>query len=106
MSSKTVKAIETIGSVNIPWGSTWRHYKGGVYVVDYIGIDTTAGDAVVIYHRIDGPDYNHSIEQDLIFSRPVSEWFDDVVVRELNDEDLTVKRFVKVRRVEVWQEIE
>mgnify|MGYP002627349219 CR=1 FL=1 len=51
-------------------GSKYRHYKGGVYTVDNIAIDTDTGFVVVVYHN----------EINEYFVRRASEWLDTVMI--------------------------
>jgi hypothetical protein len=100
---KLKKAIIDIGR-----GSIWRHYKGGVYMVDDFAIDTDDTSVRVLYHRIDGPDYGMS-ESDIRFARPLEEWFDKVEVPErdvqFEETDMVEKsRFIRVHQEKVWVE--
>lgn len=60
-----------------PVASVWRHKKGGVYQVTGIVIDSTDGEARIMYQRIAGPKFNAGIEYGIYFVRPVSEWTPD-----------------------------
>lgn len=37
-------------------GTIWRHFKGNLYAVLCIAIDTETGEEMVIYHRLNDPD--------------------------------------------------
>lgn len=52
-----------------PKKGLWKHFRGGIYIVDGVGIDTVTGGRLVIYHSVDNGD---------IFCRPLPEWFDSV----------------------------
>jgi hypothetical protein len=103
MSSKTDLAGRKIYQAlqYVEYGSIWRHYKGGIYQVDDLAINTTTGDVDVVYSRIDGPDFDRELERDLSYSRPFAEWFDNIIIGN-ND---TTERFVRVKKVRVWQDV-
>ena len=91
------KALQEVKSKIIP-GTTWKHYKGGIYVVDGAVVDTDDGSIKVTYHRFGGPDFNIALESNIIFARPAEEWFTDVI----GDADHFEPRFKQVRKVERW----
>jgi hypothetical protein len=76
-------------------GRHWKHYKGGVYCVDGIAIDTDNGLPRVLYHRVDGPDFNPFVEANIYFVRPLSEWFDTIEV-DVDGTTHTLQRFIPV----------
>lgn len=84
----------------------WKHYKGGIYKILGLTVDTNDGTLRVHYKRIDGPDFDPGIELNITYVRPMTEWFEDVL---LTDETTfyswAVKRFTKVRKVEEWREV-
>jgi hypothetical protein len=77
-------------------GNTFRHYKGGVYTVDDLVIDTDDGSVRVLYYRVAGPDFNLEAELDIRFVRPIGEF---VGLHEGKP------RFQRVRRVETWVDL-
>ena len=76
----------------------WLHYRGGIYYVQSLVIDTDDGELRVLYSRMDGPDFDESAEIGISFVRPLREWFDEVDV----DGKMT-PRFIAVHRVERWE---
>jgi hypothetical protein len=106
MNSKTTEAREKIrvAELSIHSGSFWKHYKGGVYQIDLIALDTTNGEACVLYQRVDGPDFDSVKEADIYYSRPFSEWFDTIEV-DMDGTTYTLQRFVEVKRVKRWEEV-
>lgn len=54
--------------------SIWTHYKGGTYQVVTCAIREATLEVDVIYKSI------HNKEGDPVWSRPLAEWFDEVVV--------------------------
>lgn len=75
----------------------WKHYKGGVYSVEGIAFDTAAGEATVIYRRIDGPNFDMFTESEIKYTRLYSEWLSTVEV-----DGVTQQRFVPVYKKEFW----
>lgn len=62
-----------------PLHSIWEHYKGGVYEV--IGHTILTDDdlwTLIVYRRIDGPDFDAVAERGITYARPVSEWAETV----------------------------
>lgn len=59
-------------------GNTFKHYKGGIYVVDGFVIDTDDGNVRVLYTRVDGPGFDEFEEMGIQFARPLAQWFDEV----------------------------
>lgn len=51
-------------------GSTWRHYKGGVYTALHLAFDEETLNVVVIYSSINAPD--------ILFARELSVWLETV----------------------------
>lgn len=74
-------------------------------MVSLVAIDTTTLEPVVIYYRKDGPDFDPVAEVNIFFSRPLSEWFDDIEVEGLGA-TMVVKRFVPVTPKQVTQYVE
>tara|TARA_B100000508_G_C11453906_1_gene275676 strand:- start:287 stop:625 length:339 start_codon:yes stop_codon:yes gene_type:complete len=70
-----------------PSGSTWDHYKGGMYIVLGHGFHTETEEMLVQYQRLDGPGYNASAERLIWYSRPLDVW--------LSENDDGQPRFVK-----------
>lgn len=60
-----------------PTGSKWRHKKGGTYQVIGEALHTDDAQAVILYQRIAGPEYNEAADRFIVFARPVSEWTPD-----------------------------
>ena len=50
-------------------GRRYQHYKGNIYTVDFIALDTNTLESVVVYH---------SDENDNIYTRPVEIWLENV----------------------------
>ena len=93
-----------MGYSSIRSSTTWKHYKGGYYRTtdeNTFSINTTTGELMVNYHRFDGPDFNLTLEMNIPYSRPYSEWFDKVEV-----DGVMVPRFVRVKKVQVWTEVD
>jgi hypothetical protein len=55
---------------------TYQHYKGGIYLIEGLAIDTDDGEVRVTYQRVDGPGFNAQREAGVLYSRPFAEWFD------------------------------
>jgi hypothetical protein len=79
-------------------GETFRHYKGGIYTVDDLVIDTDDGSVRVLYFRVDGPDFDFDAELGIRFVRPIGEF--------LGKNEEGKPRFQRVRRVETWVDSE
>ena len=47
-------------------GSTWRHYKGGLYTIVDVADNTETGELLVIYRGPDGK----------VWARPMDLWYD------------------------------
>ena len=77
--SKTQACIDTLAKarIRVPSASIWQHYRGGIYAVTGHTIDTTNGQARVLYFRVGGPDYEADRENGITFARPVDEWFEN-----------------------------
>lgn len=86
-------------------GSTWKHYKGGIYEVVDLAIDTVDGSVRVTYQRIEGPDYHPLSEPGIFYSRPLSEWFDKISVQQGDGSipDDVEPRFKEVFKTAVYQ---
>ena len=54
-------------------GGKYRHYKGGIYIVDNIAVDTDSGFTVVVYHN----------EINEYFVRRASEWLETVMLPQI-----------------------
>jgi hypothetical protein len=52
----------------------FQHYKGGVYQVDRLTIDTDTATLRVTYHRIDGPNFDAEAEEGITFDRRIEEF--------------------------------
>ncbi len=61
-------------------GSTWRHYKGGVYTVLHLAFDEVTLNIEVIYSPVNAPD--------ILFARELSVWLETVIWQ-----DATLPRF-------------
>lgn len=46
-------------------GSLWKHWKGGLYLVDGTAVHTESGERLVIYHRL---------AQKETHARPLEQW--------------------------------
>lgn len=58
----------------VPLDHRWRHKKGGIYLVlDHV-INTDTGNVMILYGRVDGPDYDEAAEEGIFFVRPIEEW--------------------------------
>lgn len=55
-------------------GMVFEHYKGGVYQVIKLTIDTDTANLRVVYKRIDGPDFDAVAEEGIEFDRRIEEW--------------------------------
>ncbi|MGB4800840.1 MAG: DUF1653 domain-containing protein [Candidatus Saccharimonadales bacterium] len=51
-------------------GSTWRHYKGGVYVVSCLAFNEETLDIKVIYQPVEAPE--------IFFTRQLVVWLESV----------------------------
>lgn len=71
-------------SLRVTVGATYEHYKGGLYVVDNLVIQTPDDQACVIYTAKYG--------KRLTFARPLSEWSGTVSV-----DGTLVNRFTVVK---------
>lgn len=88
---KTPEAlIEMIETSPVKVQQTWRHYKGGVYRVEKLLTDSNTNEIVVGYTSLDWESGFGSI----IFTRPLSEWFDEV--------EPGTQRFCRVRNIPVY----
>lgn len=58
-------------------GEIYRHYKGGIYIVTCLTLDTDTGGIRVSYARIGGPDFDAVAENGITFSRRIEEWTPD-----------------------------
>lgn len=109
MSSKTEefkgKLEHARAVLNLKRSSTFQHYKGGVYVVDDVVINTDTLEPDVVYHRISGDGFNQFDELEIKYSRPLKQWFERVDNRDTND---AVTRFIHVKLVHkpMWVEVE
>lgn len=59
----------------VPIGSTWQHYKGGVYVVRGYTFGTDEGELLIRYQRVGGPGFVAIEESYIEYARPLTEWF-------------------------------
>lgn len=110
MTSKTQELLEKLSNAHslIPIKSTWKHYKGGIYRVKNFVISTIDGEVSVLYHRIDGPDFDVWAEQEIEYARPLSEWFEKIDVERIDSRPgglnrEMVSRFQRVWKVERWE---
>lgn len=58
-------------------GEIYQHYKGGIYLVTCLTLDTDTGGIRVSYARIGGPDFDAVAESGITFSRRIEEWTPD-----------------------------
>jgi hypothetical protein len=58
-------------------GEIYQHYKGGIYVVTCLTLDTDTGNLRVSYARIGGPNFDAVAENGITFSRRIEEWTPD-----------------------------
>lgn len=70
-----------VARISVRPGEIFKHYKGGIYVVTGLALDTDTSDIRVNYHRIDGPSFDAISEQGITFSRRLEEWTEDRFVR-------------------------
>lgn len=49
-------------------GKKFRHFKGGVYVVDSIAVHSETGQLLVVYHPVDDPVRTCARPLDMFFS--------------------------------------
>jgi hypothetical protein len=63
-------------------GMLFRHYKGGLYRILKISIDTDTSKARVVYERIDGPGFDAEAEAGITFDRRIEEWEEPRFIRE------------------------
>jgi hypothetical protein len=113
MTKHTTKQINDALSIaysELPPGSTWLHYKGGIYSILGFTVSTDTGDLLVRYRRIDGTDYDYENEFDIEYSRPIYEWLDEIPTPYGCDADGNmiippghITRFERVRKVEMWK---
>jgi hypothetical protein len=80
----------------------WKHYKGGVYRVDDVVFDTAIDDVSILYFRIGGPGFDASLEGDILFARPLNEWFDTIEV-DVDGTTHCYQRFIPVKAVQVTE---
>jgi hypothetical protein len=107
-SLRELAALCRIAAMDMPVGSFWRHYRGDIYEIVGFGVQESTGQIEVEYrpappledHRYHGLTMRRIDEPDLTglsFHRPASEWLTHVT-----DKNVSVPRFVRVRRREVW----
>lgn len=70
-------------------GQIWRHYKGGTYHIEDLLVDCNTNEIDVVY-TIHDPFETTSIK----FTRPLSEWFDEVTPG--------IQRFDRLRNRTFW----
>lgn len=99
--SEQMKTMLNDAAVRLKMGGRWKHYKGGVYVTEDFAISTDTGEVLVLYRRIDGPEYDKRIDGHIQYARPLSEWFDQID----NAREVPVQRFTRVEKQEVWVEV-
>jgi hypothetical protein len=58
-------------------GEIYQHYKGGIYVVTCLTLDTDTSALRVSYARIGGPNFDSVAESGITFSRRIEEWTPD-----------------------------
>lgn len=58
-------------------GEIYKHYKGGIYVVTCLALDTDTSTLRVSYVRIGGPNFDAVAENGITFSRRIEEWTPD-----------------------------
>ena len=102
-----------IAAMEVPVGSFWAHYKeGDVYEVTDLSIEESSGEIKVVYRpapvleeaRYEGL-VNYSANDDdltgLSFTRPFSDWFEQVRPKEGADWAV-LPRFARVHRIQVY----
>lgn len=99
----TKESRELLNDINeavrhIPPGSTWKHYKGGIYRINDFVVDTDDGSIRVLYNRLAGPNFDIAIDPAITYARPFKEWFEDVE----SEPKTFIPRFERVQRVERW----
>jgi hypothetical protein len=97
--SRELARMIASGHSRIPAGTTWRHYKGGIYRVNGFIVNTDTDNLMIKYNRIDGPDFEPVTEQYIEFARPIGEWFDDVE----ESPGVFVPRFKQVKAERLWK---
>lgn len=81
LSSAQINALLDRAQATAPHASLWRHKKGGTYQVLCHAFCTLTNEAVVVYTRLAGPDFNAEEEASICFSRPISQWTPDRFAR-------------------------
>lgn len=82
-------------------GTTWKHYKGGIYEVIDSVILTENGLPGILYFRIAGPGFSAHLESEICFVRPLEEWF-DTIEEDIDGTTHCLQRFEKCVRRNVW----
>lgn len=103
MNSKTKALLDKLNAakaLDLQY-KTFKHYGGGVYIVDGFVIDTDDGEVRVLYSRVGGPDFDAAVEMEIQFVRPLAEFIGEVTLVE-DDKSTTGPRFQRARRVESW----
>lgn len=70
-----------VARISVRIGEIFRHYKGGVYVVTGLTLDTDTSTIRVSYMRVDGPGFDPVAENGIVFSRRIEEWTHDRFTR-------------------------
>ncbi|MBN8702970.1 MAG: DUF1653 domain-containing protein [Bacteroidetes bacterium] len=65
-------------------GKVYKHYKGGKYEVLTLATHSENNETLVIYK---------SIHFGSVYARPLSMWFDTIVLSKENEPNVSVKRF-------------
>lgn len=93
MNEKAQRLNSIISAVerDIPIGSYWRHYKGGVYMVMGCSFHSEDQEPLVLYMRVAGVDYDPE-ERCIMFARPAKMWTE-------ND------RFKLIDKVTTWSDM-
>lgn len=100
-STDTMIEMLELARAEVPESSTWRHYKGGVYMIEGHTVLTDHDAIGVIYRRVDGPGFHPLLDPKVTFCRPLREWFEDADTSVMG-EAVTTKRFIRVQKVETW----
>jgi hypothetical protein len=83
-------------------GSTWKHYKGGIYSIKGTAISTIDGEVCIKYNKIASDEtelHTALLESEIEYVRPYREWFEDVE----QDPGVFIPRFRRCKQVKRWE---
>jgi hypothetical protein len=93
METKELQILLADARCKLPIGSTWRHKKGGLYMIMGCGFDTEHARVNIHYFRIGGPGFDEKAERGIIFDRPLFMWTPDRFKKEsLVDQQVSSSR--------------